>query len=643
MNRDTLVGVVLITVLFLLYNYLSAPSTEEVERWKQQRDSFIEAQAELAKKDSLLKVQQEANRAALKLIEADSSLTQEQRDSLTKTMGGDALKGVFGAFTPASLGEEKLYTLENERLKLSFSNKGARLVSAQVKGFEAYNHSSPDPYDKEPVILLGHAENQFEWLLPHTAASRGAVSTSDLFFEVQEEPNALVFRAYAEGDKSRFIEQRYVLPAESYLLDYDLRLENLRDLMPASAKDIPLNWKTLPAKIEKNAQYESTVSSVHYREMNNSPSYCNCATNDRIELNQPIHWVSHAQQFFNATLIARNNTAFRRGELTTLMTPDAAYLKELSSRIYLHYNNENQVTYNMSWYLGPNDYRELVKLEVDLERIIPFGWSIFGTISRHIIRPLFNFLAGFIGSYGLIIFILTLIVKLMTYPLQHKMMLSSVKMSLLKPELDKMREKYKDNPQAMQMEQFKMFNMYGVSPLGGCLPMLLTMPIWIALYRFFPASIEFRQKSFLWADDLASYDSVMDLGFSIPFYGDHVSLFTALWAISMIAFVHYNSKQMDMTAAAGGGVNMKVMKYMQYAFPIVFFFALNSWASGLTAYMLFSNVINIVQTYVTKNILIDRDKVWAQMQEVKKNPPKASFMEQALRQQEEMRKRQAGK
>jgi YidC/Oxa1 family membrane protein insertase len=222
------------------------------------------------------------------------------------------------------------------------------------------------------------------------------------------------------------------------------------------------------------------------------------------------------------------------------------------------------------------------------------------------------------------------------------MLKSGVKMSILRPKLDDLKKKYKDDPSGLQMEQMRMYGEYGVNPLAGCLPMLLTMPIWIALYRFFPASIEFRQKSFLWADDLVSYDSIWDFGY-IPvigdFYGDHVSLFTLLWCISMFAFLFYNSKNMDMSA---GGANAKMMMYMQYAFPVIFFFALNSWAAGLTCYMLFSNLLNILQTFLVKNVIIDKKKLEAQMEHRKNNPkPKTSFQlkyEEALKQQQEAKK-----
>jgi YidC/Oxa1 family membrane protein insertase len=643
MSKNTLVGFLLIFLLILGYNYLTSPSQEQIEAWKRQQDSLIAVQEENAKKDSLVKVQQAQNASKIAQIKADTTLDPATRDSLIKASQSSELASIMGKFSNAALGQEKTLTLQNEKLQVSFSTRGARIIGAEVLGFQGYDHSTADRYDRKPVVLLSHPQNRFEWIIPHQPASRGAVSTADLIFEAEQKDNQITFRAYVNEERNRYIEQVYTLKPGTYTLDYKVNLVGLSELMPANAREIPLIWQTKLQKIEKNADYESTVSSVHYKVVDDSPTYCNCAANDNVTVEEPLQWVTHGQQFFNTALIAQGNTQFFEGKLATLMTPGQSYLKQLSSDLWLPFEGKGDASYTFTWYLGPNDYKELSALNVSLERIIPFGWSIFGTIGRYIIRPIFGFLSGFIGSHGLIILILTLIIKLITYPLQHKVALSGVKMSLLRPEIEKLREKYGNDPQAMQMEQFRLYQLYGVNPLGGCLPMLLTMPIWIALYRFFPASIEFRQKSFLWAEDLASYDSVLDLSFNIPFYGDHVSLFTALWAISMFAFLYYNNKQMDMTAAAGGNgaVNMQMMKIMQYAFPVIFFFALNSWASGLTAYMLFSNLLNIAQTYITKNILINKDKVWAQMQEIKKNPPKTnSFMEQAMKQQEEMRRRQ---
>jgi YidC/Oxa1 family membrane protein insertase len=278
----------------------------------------------------------------------------------------------------------------------------------------------------------------------------------------------------------------------------------------------------------------------------------------------------------------------------------------------------------------------------DLEDIIPFGWSIFGTVNRWVIRPIFSFLSSFIGSAGIVILVLTFLVKLALYPLTYKMLYSQNKMAALKPRIEKMKEKYKDDAQQVQMETMKLYREFGVNPLGGCLPMVLQMPIWFALYRFFPASIEFRQASFLWATDLSSYDVIARLPFEIPFIGAHLSLFTILWAVTTLIYTYYNTKHMDF------GSN-PAMKYLQYIMPVMFLGFFNSFAAGLTCYLLFSNLFNITQTVVTKNYIINQDKIHEELEAYKKKPKKKKSgfqerLEAAMKEQQRVQaERQAQK
>lgn len=640
-NQGTLVGFLLLFGLWMGYVFLSQPSQEEIDKYNKQvaayKDSLQRDSIERARIDS-------TSKAKLLAINSDSSLTQTQKDSIFKTQQTQLTTGLYGVFAKAANdSSNQTVSIENEFLKLTFNSKGGRITEVDVKGFQKYDHRTANKSGKLPVKLMNHANNRFDYLIPMANVQRGNVSTRDLQFKVSKEGDkTLVFRAYTD-DSTGFIEQKYTLQ-DKYTIDYNLTLNGLQAHQPRTG-NITLNWDSYLDKIEKNDSYERSMSSVHYKLMDNSPSYCNCASNANDNLNNSVQWVSHAQQFFNTTLLAENGTAFKSAELKTVMTaPEFSHLKELYTVLTLPMLDQPTATYDMKIYVGPNIYTELSAMNAQVERIIPFGWSIFGAINRYLILPLFNFLAGIIPSYGLIILLLTLLIRIVVYPLQRKMLVSGVKMSILKPELDKLRERHKDNPQQQQLEQMKMMQQYGVSPLGGCLPMLLTMPIWVALYRFFPASIEFRQQGFLWADDLVSYDSILDFGFYIPVYGDHISLFTLLWMISMFAFLWYNSKQMDMSSMAANNPNMKIMKIMQYAFPVIFFFALNSWASGLTAYMLFSNLLNILQTYVTKNFLINKEKLQASMEATRvknQNNPKGGGMweqyEKMMKQQQEKR------
>lgn len=651
-KNSTLIGFSILFILFLAYSWLNSPSQKDINKYKAEMKKYRDS---IALSDSLSKLAKDKNNLSSDSLsnikanlEKDSTKTAAEKDSILQNIEKTTVSAskAFANFSSSTGCDEKEFTIENDKLIVTFSNIGGRIKSVKIKGFKGYNHSTKDKYDFSDVVLMNHKADKFSYFIPVSGAARGGVNTQDLCFEPKVEGKTIVFRAYTD-DRKGFIEQKFNLD-NGYQVDYDLKLEGLKEIIPGDAKKITLNWKSHLPKLEKNDQYEQRMTSIHFKEVESSPSYCTCASTSSEKVEKNLQWVSYAQQFFNTSLIIKGNLKPNAADLQSEMIPlTESHLKNLNSSISFPIADQNSLVYDMELYLGPNNHDILTSLKIGLEQVIPFGWSIFGVINRYVIRPLFNFLGTFIPSYGLIIIILTLLIRVLLFPLQFSMLKSGVKMSILRPRLEAMKKKYKDDAQGMQMEQMRMYSEYGVNPLGGCLPMLLTMPIWIALYRFFPASIEFRQKGFLWADDLVSYDSVWDFGY-VPvlngIYGDHVSLFTLLWCISMFAFLIYNSKQMDMSA---GGANAKMMMYMQYSFPVIFFFALNSWAAGLTCYMLFSNVLNILQTFLVKNVIINKKKLEEDMEHRKNNPkPKSGFQqryEEALKQQQEMKKNQKKK
>ena len=651
-KNSTLIGFSILFVLFLAYSWLNSPSQKNIDKYKADVKKFRDS---IALSDSLSKLAKDKNNLSSDSLtnikaslEKDSTKTAAEKDSILQNIEKTTVSAskAFANFSSCTGCDEKEFTIENDKLNVTFTNIGGRIKSVKIKGFKGYNHSTKNKYDFSDVELMNHKDNRFSYFIPVSGAARGGVNTQDLCFEPKLEGKTIVFRAYTD-DRKGFIEQKFNLN-NGYQVDYDLKLEGLKDIIPGDAKKITLNLKSHLPKLEKNYQYEQRMSSIHFKEVESSPSYCTCASTSSEKVEKNLQWVSYAQQFFNTSLIIKGNLKPNAADLQSEMIPlTESHLKNLNSYISFPIADQNSLVYDMELYLGPNNHDILTGLKIGLEQVIPFGWSIFGVINRYVIRPLFNFLGTFIPSYGLIIIILTLLIRVLLFPLQFSMLKSGIKMSILRPRLEAMKKKYKDDAQGMQMEQMRMYSEYGVNPLGGCLPMILTMPIWIALYRFFPASIEFRQKGFLWADDLVSYDSIWDFGY-VPvlngIYGDHVSLFTLLWCISMFVFLIYNSKQMDMSA---GGANAKMMMYMQYSFPVIFFFALNSWAAGLTCYMLFSNVLNILQTFLVKNVFINKKKLEENMEHKKNNPkPKSAFRkryEDALKQQQEMKKNQKKK
>jgi YidC/Oxa1 family membrane protein insertase len=352
-----------------------------------------------------------------------------------------------------------------------------------------------------------------------------------------------------------------------------------------------------------------------------------------------VHWVSHSNQFFNSSLISE--TGFTKGIYETIMMSDNSDdLKKLVTDLNIAIDDIKEKDFNLKWYIGPNEFSRLKEFGVNLQDIIPYGWSIFGSLNRYAIRPLFVFLDNFVDSKGILILLMTFVVKLLVFPLGYKMLQSQAKMMALKPEIDKLRAKHKDDMQKQQVETMKMYNEFGVNPLGGCFPLLLQMPIWIALYRFFPASIEFRQESFLWAADLTSYDEFLHLPFSLPLFGDTLSLFAFLWMVSTLVFSYYSSQTMDFSANPA-------MKYMQYMMPVIFWFMFNLTAAGLTCYMFFSNLLNIAQTILGKRLLFDNDKIRASLELNKSRPRKQGGfrdrLEQMMKEQQRIQQERAKK
>jgi YidC/Oxa1 family membrane protein insertase len=392
-------------------------------------------------------------------------------------------------------------------------------------------------------------------------------------------------------------------------------------------------------KIEKNSQYEANYSTLYFKPMEDDTDYCSCTSSDTEEVeDQKLKWVAGSQQFFTSALIADNGFA-PGAVLATETYPDvdeAINLKKVSATLNIPVGGSGSEMVGMQLYVGPNEFDRLRAIGHELSDVISFGQSIFGAINRWVIRPMFDFLSRYIGNMGIAILVLTLIVKLLVFPLTYKMLVSNVKMQVLKPELEKMKAKHKDDAQAQQVQQMKMYQEYGASPLGGCLPMVLQMPIWFALYRFFPASIAFRQENFLWANDLSTYDVLTKIPEWIPFMQGHLSAFAILWAITTVIYAYYNSRHMDYSA-------QPMMKYFQYIMPVLFLGFFNSFASGLTAYLFFSNTFNIFQTIITKNFLIDEDKLRAKMEKNKAKPKKTTGFSARLQNALKEQQKQQGK
>ncbi|NJL73801.1 MAG: membrane protein insertase YidC [Saprospiraceae bacterium] len=632
MDRNTIIGFVLIFLLLMGMQYFQTQARVEAEKAKATEDSIRLAEL---REDSL-----KNQLPVLPLEETTAALVDSNKTALIDSLRSLQRNEIYGAFAPAAKGIEQEVVLENDVLKITFTNKGGRIKQVLLK-----KHFKMGPVEegevKHPLYLMDNKEDQFEYLLPVPDAKEGKVFSEDLYFEATSSANEVVFRAKIADNQ--YFEQKYQLSDGSYTLGYDVTFQGLEQVLQRDAKTVTLNWIDHISKVERNVEYERRLTTVYYKQPDEYATSCSLAKDDTEDfMGQPLEWVSHSNQFFNIALLAKT-TAFAGGVLTIKVPGEEEKdLKVLGSSLQIPYGSGSN-TFGMQFYIGPKEYDRLTAFNNEFEQTVPFGGNILGIVNRYIIRPIFGFLLGLIGSKGIVILVLTLIVKLLLFPLTYRMLYSQSKMSALKPQMEKIKEKFKDDQQQQQVETMKMYREFGVSPLGGCMPMVLQMPIWFALYRFFPAAIEFRQASFLWATDLSSFDVFTRLPFNVPFYGMHISLFTILWAISTIAYTVYNSKNIDMSAMN----NNKAIIYMQYVMPVMFIFFFNNFASGLTCYLLFSSILNVLQTVVTKNFIISEEKIKQELEKNRNKPKKKngfqSRLEEAMRQQQQIQSERTNK
>jgi len=587
MERTKLIGFLLIAAIILGMSIYNAPSKEELAEHQRVRDSIEQAQDGIAEK-----------------MDQDIIASSDDSSSVLSDTSSTAV-------VATSRKAESIETISNDVFALSFSNQGGQLRGVELKEHYQWATDDTEYKAKVPVKLLDHPDNQWEFIVNDSGRE---LRTGSLTFTPSRQSDGISYRSDLGGGKA--IVQTYKISPGSYLIDYEV------DLQGMSNQEAQFYWNNFLKPIEKNDRYERTMySALYYQELDNDVDYTGMRRSKDISLDdEKLKWISGAQQFFNTTLIADDYLVGTRTE-TILAEEDTDLLKEQRTWLSVPLDGSK---FQAQIYSGPNDFEELKEIGYDLQEVVPFGWGIFGSINRWIVRPLFNLLLGLFSSKGLVIIVLTLLVKVILYPLTYKMLHSQAKMAALKPQLAGLKEKHEGDSQKVQMETMKVYREYGVNPLGGCLPMVAQMPIWIALYRFFPASIEFRQSSFLWSRDLSSYDAFFQLPFELPLgMGSHLSLFTLLWAVTTVIYTYYNTKHMDMTANPA-------MKWMQYLMPIMFLGFFNSYASGLTCYLLFSNIFNITQTIGTKQLIFNDKKILAELNAKKEKPKKKGGFQDRL-------------
>ena len=619
MDRNTVIGFVLIGLILIGYSYYNF---EQAKIAEQKKPKTTKEQPSLATKP-----QPDASFVG----DADSSdintATSPASDSVAKVQQIANL----GVFAEAAEGTETLQTVETKDLKITFSNKGGSIKSVVLKKYKTH--------DAKPLVLFDDEQNQVNYQF--FINNNRDVNTRDLFFtaaEIKKDSKGAQTINYKlnAGEGGAYFEQSYTIPESGYAIAYNVNLDGMQNVIPKNATYVNMFWKRTIQKVEQSKDFENRYTQLFYRYTSEEDDYLSETENAEASLATPVQWVSCKQQFFNSTLI--NKDGFYNGTVRSTIEPKAELVKTFETSLILSYNHQKSQNYRMEFYFGPNHYQTLKSYGIGLEAIIPLGTGIMSWVSvfnKYFIIPIFNFLEGFISSYGIIILILTLVIKTILFPLTYKSYKSAALMKALKPEIDALKEKYADDQQKFGTEQWKLYQQAGVNPLGGCLPMLLQMPILIAMYYFFPASIELRQEAFLWAHDLSTYDSIFTLPFNIPFYGEHVSLFTLLMTVTSILYAVTNNQMMG-SASPG----MEAMKYMPYIFPIMLMGMFNSFPAALTYYYFLQNIISYGQQWIIKKFFIDEANLHKQIQDNKKKPVKKSSFQQKL---EDMAKQQQNK
>ncbi|WCO02481.1 membrane protein insertase YidC [Psychroserpens ponticola] len=630
-DLNSIIGFVLIFGILIFMMWQNQPTPEELAEQEKAKQEQVEAE----------------KKAALETTEDTVVSTAEDYSNVSPT---DSLKivdlknklGAFAYATTLPTAKDNETIVETNVLALKFNNKGGFLSEVRLKEFV--------DYDSIPIHLIKNGNQSFNIQFP-TADNR-ILNTQDLPFQSSVTKNGenTVVSMKLKVSESQFLEYRYELKPDDYMIDFSIVSQGLNSVVNSS-QEINLDWRLKTYRHDQSITYENRYTRLTYMHEGDKISKLAQAGDDE-ELIEEARWLSYRQHFFSSILVA--DEPFKKATISSVDLVkdehiDTIFTKQYASKLPLAFKG-GEADNNFQLYFGPTDSKILKQYDYDLEESIPFGWGIFGWINKHLFIPLFGFLSSFL-PYGIAIIVMTVLIKLLMSFVQYKQFLSQAKMRVLKPELEAIKEKHKDNKMKAQQETMALQNKAGASPLAGCLPGLIQLPVFYALFMFFPTAFALRQKSFLWADDLSSFDSIYDFppGFSIPMYGDHVSLFPILAAIAIFFYMKMTTgQQMASQPTQEGMPDMgKMMKYMIYFSPILMLVFFNQYASGLSLYYFISNMISIAIMLVIKNYILDEDKIHAQIQVNKKKPKKqnkfqkkmADMMEQAEAQKQAQQKR----
>ena len=596
LDLNSIIGFALIFGIFIWIMYQNQPTEAEIAADKTKKE-----QVDQSKSVSTQKA----------LVESSAPSDSAAVEKLRGTLGSFA----YSAGLPSA--KSNVTVIENDLVKLTVANKGGYIVEAVLKKFEKFHK------DSGKLVKLVEDNNAHLNLSLQTSDNR-TLQTKDLFFapELTTVSGNQVLTMRLKAGPEQFLEYRYVLKPSDYMLDFDVRSQGLSKVLNTS-KPIELEWdlKTIPT--EKSIDYENRYTEIIYEYENGKDTYLGQGKDDR-ETGEDVTYIAFKQHFFTSILLTK--TPFAKADLysSNLVEDrevDTLFMKQFKANAALAFNAGGEIDYKMNWYYGPADYKLLNSYDRNLDEIIPLGWGIFGWINKFIFVPLFGFLSSFI-AYGIAIIVFTILIKVAMSPITYKSFLSQAKMKVLRPEIAELGERLKKDPMKKQQETMKLYNKAGVNPMAGCIPALIQLPFMYASFQFFPSAIELRQKSFLWADDLSSFDEIAKLPFHIPVYGNHVSLFPILAAIAIFFYMKMTTGDQVMAQPQQEGMpDMgKIMKLMIYISPLMMLLFFNNYGSGLSLYNLVSNVITIGIMIVIKKYVVNEDRIHAQIQENKLKP-----------------------
>lgn len=622
MDRNTVIGLVLIGTIFSVFTILNQPSAEEREL---HAEKIKKEQALLAEKEQMVEEQKK-----------QKTETNVKNDSDSTTVQSAPAKNKTAV--------DSLIYMENEKYKVAFNTRGGIVAGIWLKEYETYDDYAKNDGKITPLALFqnGDAVNQLVFDM-----GGKKVKTGNLPFtiKVQKENSIILETEIAPG---KIIQNKYIIPSKNtYDLNYTVNMKGFgEDVNP---KNVGLNWDVAYRRTERLFSEQRRVSTICVNYQNEGFDYLSEMAADDEEAEDRVEWIAYKQSYFSSILqpdkpFSKKGTEFEIKTYSAGSSKDTSHLKDFSSVLMLDISNTDNASYSMNWFFGPNDYALLASYDQDYDHILNYGWGLFRWINVYAVEPLFSMLTqSFAVSAGIAILLLTLILKFILMPIQWKMYVSSAKMRILKPEIDELNKKFPNKEDAMkkQMEMMTLYRESGASPFSGCVPMLIQMPILLAVFRFFPSTFDLRQKSFLWAEDLSSYDSIWDFGFNIWMYGDHMSLFTLLMAGTTLIYTIINSGNMQ-TPQQPGMPNMKIIMYM---FPILMIFFFNNYASGLSYYYFISTLISILMMIAIKKFFVDEEKLKAKMAAKKANAgtngtKKKSKFQERLEQMQKMQQEQ---